>query len=294
MSIVAERHLAKIAAAKADRAEAEAARRAAAPRSVKTPESMPFQAAPSVQPQPPSRLSLGQIHRDRHAAGAAAKTAIGTDLAQHTGHAASLYEQMLAKLYDDQKSLSSLQSLEAKIALKQQLLAGYAPWIDGVLAGGVGVEDEVFTTIMIWRIDAGDFDGAVPMAEFVLKHGMALPGRYERQPAVLIAEEIAEGANKLLDAGLAAPQDALSTVWLLTEDRDMPDQVRAKLEKAMGREFARCAEDPAIADSGMPGAARAYRQQALKHLRRAVELNDRIGVKTLIKSVEAAIAKEAE
>lgn len=241
-------------------------------------------------------MSLARRHAEKFAAAAAGALVLAASpaIAQHEGHAATMYEQMLAKLYEDQKSLSSIQSLEQKISLKQQLLSGYAAWIDGVLAGGVGVEDEVFPTIMVWSIDAGDFDRAVVMAEFVLKHGMALPGRYERQPAVLIAEEIAEGANKLLDANQPAPQEALSAVWILTADRDMPDQVRAKLEKAMGREFARCAEDPAIADSGVPGAARAFRQQALTHLRRAVELNDKIGVKTLIKSVESAIAKDAE
>lgn len=239
-------------------------------------------------------MSLARRHREKTLAAAAGIAAMATSgaLAQHTGHAATMSEQMRAKLYDDQASLGQLQSLEAKIALKHQLLPSYIPWIDGVLAGsaetGIGVEDEVFATLMVWRIDTGDFDGAVPLADYVLKHGLSLPSRYQRQPAVLIAE----GANKLLDAGQAAPQEALSAVWPLTETRDMPDQVRAKLEKAIGREFARCSDDPAIADSGMPGAAAAYRAQAIKHLRRAIELNPQIGVKTRLKVLEKAAGQQ--
>ena len=45
---------------------------------------------------------------------------------------------------------------------------------------------------MLWHLDTGDLAGAFPMADYVIRHGLSTPDRYERTAAPLIAEEVAE------------------------------------------------------------------------------------------------------
>src|SRR5690606_4249301 len=80
---------------------------------------------------------------------------------------ATAYEMQLAQLQQDRLRLKQVQSGEAKAELKRQLLPDYAPYVDGVLAAGRGAQDEVLTTIMVWRIDAGDYTGALAIARYV-------------------------------------------------------------------------------------------------------------------------------
>jgi tetratricopeptide (TPR) repeat protein len=183
---------------------------------------------------------------------------------------ANAYELMLAKLHSDQRRLRQLQSIERRNDIKRQLLPEYDAWVDGALAADNGGQDDVVTTIMIWRIDTGDYDGALKIAAHVLRHGLTLPENYKRTPATLIAEEIAMAA---LSPGGAVPLATLSAVFDLTETADMPDEVRAKLLKAIG-----LAQE---ADGLLP--------EALASLTRAITLHDKVGVKRDMERIQRAL-----
>ncbi|KGD57259.1 phage small terminase subunit [Burkholderia pseudomallei] len=188
---------------------------------------------------------------------------------------ATPYELMLAKLATDRRALKGIQSIERKVELKRKLLPEYADYVAGVLNGGRGAQDDVLVTVMVWRIDAGDFDGALAIAAYALAHGLALPDQFERSLASLVAEQFADAALSAFMDGGTFDAASLELVDDLTRDADMHDQVRAKLCKALG--YAVQADAPA---------------RALDYLRRAVALNDRVGVKKdidrLTKQVEAA------
>lgn len=208
--------------------------------------------------------SPAQAHRERHhalQAHAVAETTIATG---------SAYELMLAKLAEDKRVLKGIQSLEQKIAVKAQRLPEYAPWILGVLEADQATHDDVFGTTMVWRIDTGDIDGALPMAEHMLRHELKLPEHYQRDTATLVVEEIADHALHAPDAVTA---EQLLYTGALTEGRDMPDEVRAKLHKATG--LALRASAPA---------------QAIEHLQRALQLNPRIGLKAEIAKLQKQLA----
>ena len=68
---------------------------------------------------------------------------------------------MLAQLYEDKRKLKEIRSIETKIELKRKLLPNYEPYINGVLAGGKGAQDDVLMMVMLWRLDTKDFDGAL-------------------------------------------------------------------------------------------------------------------------------------
>lgn len=208
-------------------------------------------------------------HRMRVEAGrATANAAPGAVVTRSTSQAHAL---MRAKLDTDRRRLKEVQSIERKIEVKREVLPDYADYIAGVLASGNGVQDDVIGYVLTWRIDIGDFAGALDVARYVLDNNLALPDRFERTPATLIAEEPAVQALKAYDANKAFDLDVLREVFALTESRDMPDQVRAKLHFALGRHLAKLGTD----DSA-----------ALDHLRRAVELHDKVGAKKDIEQLE--------
>jgi hypothetical protein len=183
---------------------------------------------------------------------------------------------MLAQLAEHRRRLKQVQSIERKIEVKRSFLPEYAPWIDGVLSADRGDQDDILITAMVWRIDTGDLAGAVPLVDYALRHNLVLPDQYQRDVATLVAEESAELALRQLAAGDSPDLESLLRIDELTADRDMPDEVRAKLHKALGYAL-------------RPSNANA----ALTHLTRAFTLHDKVGVKKDIERLEREIKHQS-
>ena len=100
-----------------------------------------------------------------------------------------------------------------------------------------------------------------------------MPDQYKRDVATVLAEEIADQSLKALAAEQPANGVALLDVSELTEGEDMPDEVRAKLYKAIGYAW-RAAGDL---------------NAAKEALTRALALHDRVGVKKDIERLETIL-----
>lgn len=227
-------------------------------------------------------LSIAQAHQRRaRAAMEAAKTAPQQSMA-----GATAYEHQLNQLLQDRLRLKAIQSTAAKEALKPQLLPQYVPYVEGVLAGGNGAQDDILTTIMVWRIDAGEYAGALDIADYVLKHKLIMPDRFERTTGCLVAEEIATAALKAQKTNGSFDLSILHRTVELTDDEDMPDQARAKLYLATGRATVHgiTAEEP-----GQPGQI----QAGIDLLKRAIELHDSCGGKKDLDGAERLLKKHA-
>lgn len=227
-------------------------------------------------------LSIAQAHQRRaRAAMEAAKTAPQQSMA-----GATAYEHQLNQLLQDRLRLKAIQSTAAKEALKPQLLPQYVPYVEGVLAGGNGAQDDVLTTIMVWRIDASEYAGALDIADYVLKHKLIMPDRFERTTGCLVAEEIATAALKAQKTNGTFDLSILHRTIELTDEEDMPDQARAKLYLATGRATVHgiTAEDP-----GQPGQI----QAGIDLLKRAIELHDSCGGKKDLDGAERLLKKHA-
>lgn len=207
------------------------------------------------------RILAAQSHAKAVGQGTATPTATG-----------SAYELMLAKLATDKRSLKEIKSLQAKIELKRKLLPDYAAWIAGVMQADQPAQDDVLATVMVWHIDTGDIAGALTMAAHMLNHDIKLPEHYQRDLATLLVEEIADQAGT---ADSTVTADQLLEVGALTQGRDMPDEVRAKLHKAIGLSLRETA--PA---------------QALDHLQQALRLNARCGVTQQIQKLTKRLAAD--
>lgn len=202
--------------------------------------------------------SLAQCHIERMQAQTSATGKTRADV--------SHYALLLAKLATDRQRLKAIQSITRKIDVKRTLLPDYEAYVTGALKSAPGVQDEVLITVMVWRIDTGDYVGALTIADYALQQGLTLPDQYERTLATFVTEQIAEAA---LSVGESFDCTLLTQLAALTEQHDMPDPVRAKLHKALG--IVLQANDP---------------QHALMHYRQALALTPRCGVKKEIERLE--------
>lgn len=179
------------------------------------------------------------------------------------------YDLMLMQLGEDRRRLKGIQSTVKKAEIKQEVLPKYAHWVEGVLAADGAQQDDVLMYVMLWRIDAGDYAGALTIGRHALKHGWVMPQGFNRNVQTLLAEEMADAAKAALladapfDAGLLLQTlDAVGTL-------DMPDQSRARLHKSLGW----------LLRERDPGSA-------LNHLKTALQLDERCGVKKDIEQLE--------
>ncbi|WP_408588370.1 phage terminase small subunit [Novosphingobium sp.] len=245
-------------------------------------------------------MSLARRHRETilaaQAAGATLPSATGPAPMPSEGPVATEYQTLLAALGVHLNELRNIQSVERKIEAKRSMIGTYRAWVDGALAGalaaGQAPQDEIVANMLVWAIDLADWPLALDIARHVLAHGLSLPERYKRQPAVAIAEQVAEAG---LGQDVTVDLKTLLRVETLTATHDMPDQVRAKLHKALALAFTAAADafDP-TAESAVAGGKRALLDNALTHFRRALGLDAGCGVKKLIEQTTRDLAKAAQ
>jgi hypothetical protein len=199
---------------------------------------------------------------------------------------ATAYEHQLNQLLQDRLRLKQVQSNQGKAELKRQLLPAYEPYVQGVLTAGQGAQDEVMTTVMVWRFDAEDFVGGLDIAEYVLKHKMVMPDRFARTLGCLVAEEVATAAFKAQKINESFELEILHRTAELTDAEDMPDQARAKLFLAMGRATLEGITEELPGRAGQP-------QAGIDLLKKAIALHDACGGKKDLERAERLLNKLA-
>lgn len=185
---------------------------------------------------------------------------------------ASGYELMLMQLGEDRRRLKGIQSTVKKAEIKVEVLPKYVPWVDGVLAADGAQQDDVLMYVMLWRVDAGDYAGALAIGRHAIRHGWSMPQGFNRNVQTLLAEEMADAAKNAIMAKTDFDPDLLMQTLDVIGELDMPDQSRARLHKSLGW----------VLREGQPVAA-------LNHLQQAMQLDERCGVKKDIEQLERKI-----
>ncbi|NKG32818.1 phage terminase small subunit [Erwinia rhapontici] len=191
------------------------------------------------------------------------------------------YEQILHRLRIDMNRLKGIQRKETKAEEKQKLLPDYQGWIDGTLAADSGQADEVLTRVMLWHIDAGNIAEALRIGEYVIRHQLAMPDLFQRTAAVTLIDEICDpvlAAFKAQANVATVSVDLLKALDGLTTGQDVPEQVRAKLWKAIGYTLRTAPET---------------QPEALEYLQKAIGEFSDIGVKRDIEQLERLLKKTA-
>lgn len=188
-----------------------------------------------------------------------------------SGRSTKGYDLMLLQLNEDRRRLKGIQSNVRKAEIKVEVLPKYAAWAEGVLSADGAQQDDVLMYVMLWRVDAGDYAGALAIGRHALKHGWAMP-LGSRTTATVLAEEIADAAKAAILAKTPFDPALLLEALEVVDTHDMPDQSRARLHKSIG--WVLTESSPA---------------SALNHLKRALQLDEKCGVKKDIEQLERKI-----
>ncbi|KNC17467.1 hypothetical protein AC790_00425 [Pantoea sp. RIT-PI-b] len=210
-------------------------------------------------------LSPARQHRQRVQAEQAARQ--GGSVRHASG-----YELMLMQLGEDRRRLKGIQSTVKKAEIKVEVLPKYVQWVNGVLAADGAQQDDVLMYVMLWRVDAGDYAGALTIGRHAIRHGWSMPQGFSRNVQTLLAEEMADAAKNAIVAKTDFDPDLLMQTLDVIGELDMPDQSRARLHKSLGW----------VLRESQPVAA-------LNHLQQAMQLDERCGVKKDIEQLERKI-----
>lgn len=219
-------------------------------------------------------MSYARRHFEKTTAEIAAAEAGGADLGS-----LSAYQRLLKNLHDDKVLLNSVSSIADKVHIKKQALPAYQEWIDGITAAGtVQADDRIAATVIVWMIDCGLLDEAMPLADVLIHSDLESADEYSRSMPEIIVEQMAaqiesgseisaENLKTLIEWATAKKEDGLHEI-------NLADVIRAKLLKAAG-EKAEAADD---------------NETALTLYRQAVGYNDKAGVKKRIEALEKQLA----
>lgn len=219
-------------------------------------------------------MSYARRHFEKTTAEIAAAEAGGADLGS-----LSAYQRLLKNLHDDKVLLKSVSSIADKVHIKKQALPAYQEWIDGITAAGtVQADDRIAATVIVWMIDCGLLDEAMPLADVLIHSGLESADEYSRSMPEIIVEQMADQ----IESGSEISAESLKTLieWATAKKEDglheinLADVIRAKLLKAAG-EKAEAADD---------------NEAALNLYRQAVGYNDKAGVKKRIEALEKQLA----
>ncbi|MGX9275224.1 phage terminase small subunit [Pantoea ananatis] len=191
------------------------------------------------------------------------------------GRHAKGYDLMLLQLNEDRRRLKGVHSTVTKAQIKVEVLPKYAAWAEGVLSADGAQQDDVIMYVMLWRIDAGDYAGALTIGRHALKHGWVMPVG-KRNTATVLTEEMADAAKAAILAETPFDADLLMQTLDAVDGEDMPDQSRARLHKSIG--WVQTESNPV---------------SALNHLKRALQLDEKCGVKKDIEQLERKLRKES-
>jgi predicted DNA-binding transcriptional regulator AlpA len=209
-------------------------------------------------------LSPAMQHRVKAEAGKQVKEAA-------THASGSLYRTYRIKLSADLRRLKEIRSRIQRTEVKRELLTEYKTYLDSVLAADDDTsraQDDVLVTCLIWAADAGEVQRATELAAYALRHHMRAPASYTRPLYEVVAEEISRAA---LQQEPAKHLDALAQLWTLTANRDMPDEIMARLCKAYGIALAVTGTD---------------KEQARVILQKALTLKPTIGVRSYLEKLD--------
>lgn len=144
------------------------------------------------------------------------------------------YRAIQHLLHADLRRLSKIPSKLKRNELKGELTAEYESYIQPVVVSGdCGKSNEVFSTILVWCVDAMLLDQALKMLPVALASGLNSPrGFKKRRLSEIVVEDISKSVIEHQEPGLF--KASLLTLENAVSDVCLPDYIRAKLYKALG------------------------------------------------------------
>lgn len=178
------------------------------------------------------------------------------------------------RLFNHMSQLKDTKSTQEKIAKKTEWLPEYLGYIDGCLAVSPSAQNTTLVTLMVWAVDAGEYELAVRIAEFAILNDMVMPEGYSREIAEFVTEQCAEDFNNDSDLAIAHAE-LIKKIIELGVGEQMVDEARAKIYRALGN---------ALKDAQPFEALNAYKN--------ALRLNSKVGCKKELTALEKLLTKQ--
>jgi hypothetical protein len=188
------------------------------------------------------------------------------------------YELAMVQLQNHRELLSSLPSVDEKIALKAQLLEQYLPFLIEYRESLAKYPNEVLAEMVIWLIDCDQIHDAMDWADFAINQQQSAPERFKRDLPTIVAEMIHDWAERQYKAKQSAAPYFDTVVDRLDSEQWIVPQVIAltKVFK-LAALFAEREDDWAT---------------AVKWFEKCVAVNpEKHGVKTKLSAAQAKLVK---
>lgn len=178
------------------------------------------------------------------------------------------------RLFNHMSQLKDTKSTQERIAKKKEWLPEYFGYIDGCLAVSPAAQNTTLVTLMVWAVDAGEYELAVRIAEFAILNDMVMPEGHIRGIAEFVTEQCAIDFCDDLDLAIAHAE-LIKKIIELGVGEQMVDQARAKIYRALG---------DALKDAQPIEAQNAYKN--------ALRLDSKVGCKKDLTTLEKLLTKQ--
>lgn len=178
------------------------------------------------------------------------------------------------RLFNHMNQLKDTKSTQEKIAKKKEWLPEYFGYIDGCLAVSPSAQNTTLVTLMVWAVDAGEYELAVRIAEFAILNDMVMPEGHIRGIAEFVTEQCAIDFCDDVDLAIAHAE-LIKKIIELGVGEQMVDQARAKIYRALG---------DALKDAQPIEAQNAYKN--------ALRLDSKVGCKKDLTTLEKLLTKQ--
>lgn len=193
------------------------------------------------------------------------------------------------RLFNHMNQLQDTKSIQARIEQKKQWLPDYLGYIDGCLAVSPSTQNTTLLTLMIWAVDAGEYELGVRIAEYAILNGMVMPEGYSRGIAEFLTEQSA--SDFIDDAELAVNHaELIKKIIELGVGEQMVDEVRAKIYRALGDALQHA--QPVEALNAYKNALRLNTKVGCK--KDFIALEKRLRTQTTESSPDATVGSQAE
>ena len=191
------------------------------------------------------------------------------------------YQKLQMQMAKDKQLLKAIKGIPDKALAKAEMLPKYQSWLEEVKnSGQAHPSDRIYVTAVLWMIDTGQIDRAIPYVEFAIEQQMQVTDEYQRSLTDLMIEEIAAQ----ITAGHNITLGNIEKIArLITETHpesgrhklNIYDQVRAKYLKA-------------AAEWHEEQGSQSHKQRAHHLYQKALHYNPRAGVKKRIEALQKA------
>ena len=204
---------------------------------------------------------------------------MGLDLASAEGDQSAIMPpsptaNIELRLFNHMNQLKETKSTQEKIAKKKEWLPEYLGYIDGCLAVSPSAQNTTLVTLMIWAVDAGEYELAVRIAEYAILNDMVMPEGHARGIAEFVTEQCAIDFCDDTDLAIAHAE-LIKKIIELGVGEQMVDQARAKIFRALG---------DALKDAQPIEAQNAYKN--------ALRLDSKVGCKKDLTALEKLLTKQ--